>query len=276
MGALIQSLWCLNLVFYFWGCPTLAWLHKNEIRKSFTLPQMHVFHHCQVLVRWNCISKTIQGMLKIFVLRKCINWFSGAFQNSNPKFHNLMIIHFSLKFIYSNWWQIYWKYPLNKVYREPDLHYLVPQEFLLPWLPTVRQMGPNFWHHCNAFTSNIAHLLIYHYPYYDCCWTHRAPASLVSTGSSFPNIFPPQKTEKLHTATLEFNNVPISQSKRQKKLFRASRLRAKVQFGLKVSPTERHPAGTQGIKTFSFTPAALVQTYKIFKNGFCCPGSSVK
>ena len=152
-------MWCLNLVFYFWGCPTLAWLHKNEIRKSFALPQLHVFHHCQVLVRWNYNSKTIQGLLKIFVLRKCIYSFSGAFQNSNPKFHNLTIIHFSLKFIYSNWWQIYWKYPLNKVYREPDLHYLVPQEFLLPWLPTVRQMGPNFWHHCNAFTSNIAHLL---------------------------------------------------------------------------------------------------------------------
>ena len=83
---------------------------KNEIRQSFTFPQLHVFHHCQVLVRKNCNSKIIQGMLNIFVLRKCINSFSGAFQNSNPNFHNLMIIYFSSRFIYSNWWQIYWKY----------------------------------------------------------------------------------------------------------------------------------------------------------------------
>ena len=87
MGAFLQSLRCLNLVFYFWGCPTLAWLHKNEIRQSFTFPQLHVFHHCQVIVRWNCKSITIQGMLKIFVLRKGINSFSGAFQNSNPNFY---------------------------------------------------------------------------------------------------------------------------------------------------------------------------------------------
>ena len=178
-----------------------------------------------------------------------------------------MFIYFFLKSFHSDWWRNrYWKYPCYNMYRDPDLHYLVPQEFLLPWLPTVRQMGPKFWHHCNAFTSNIAHFLRYYYPYYDYYES-------LFMGSFFSNIFPsPKKLQHLSLISVWLKMSPISQSQRQKKLFKASscpRLRAKVQFGLKVSPTERHPAGTQGIKTFSFTPAALVQTYKIFKNGFC-------
>ena len=71
-----------------------------------------------------------------------------------------------------------------------------------------------------------------------------------------------------------YDCLPSAKAKDKKKLFNAPcpGLCAKVQFGLKVSPTERHPAGTQGIKTFSFTPAALVQTYKIFKTGFLLQG----
>ena len=97
--------------------------------------------------------------------------------DSNPKFHNLMIIYFYSKFIYLDWWQIYQKCPSNNSLCSPDSQL---------WL-----MGPNFWHRCISFTLNTAHFLRYYYPYYDYCWTHRAPASLGVPPSQI--FFRPQK-----------------------------------------------------------------------------------